>query len=234
MKKNNIKNKAFTLAEVLITLGVIGIVAAMTLPVLINKYEKQLLESQIKTTYTIINQALGQAIANGIEYDSFDTKNRNDQTIKEWYNLVFKPYLKISKLCLNVKPTGCWHQIYTIKNATTGGANGISNDEVQFILTNGASFTIKNYSAEWIDYVYGVKTKNSSSVLFFDANGKKQPNKLGIDVHILVWTDKGLVPALNDKTSKEINSNCTSSGHGCLKIIMGNNWIIPQNIWNYK
>ena len=48
--------KAFTLAEVLITLGIIGIVAAMTLPTLIGKYQKKQTVTQLKKSYTEISQ----------------------------------------------------------------------------------------------------------------------------------------------------------------------------------
>lgn len=39
---------SFTMAEVLITLGIIGIVAAMTLPALIQKYQKQETSARLK------------------------------------------------------------------------------------------------------------------------------------------------------------------------------------------
>ena len=42
------KRIAFTLAEVLITLGIIGVVAALTIPTLIQKYEKQVYITQLK------------------------------------------------------------------------------------------------------------------------------------------------------------------------------------------
>ena len=48
---------AFTLAEVLITLGIIGVVAAMTIPTLISNYQKQALFSQFKKAYANLNQA---------------------------------------------------------------------------------------------------------------------------------------------------------------------------------
>lgn len=48
----------FTLAEVLITLGIIGIVAAMTLPALTAKYEEKVLLTQVKKTYSTILNAL--------------------------------------------------------------------------------------------------------------------------------------------------------------------------------
>ncbi len=52
------RENAFTLAEVLITLGIIGIVAAMTLPALINKSEKMILKNQFKKSYSTLTQAL--------------------------------------------------------------------------------------------------------------------------------------------------------------------------------
>lgn len=52
------KNKAFTLAEVLITLAIIGVVAAMTLPALIQKRTNTEVESKLKKIYTTMNQAI--------------------------------------------------------------------------------------------------------------------------------------------------------------------------------
>jgi prepilin-type N-terminal cleavage/methylation domain-containing protein len=51
---------AFTLAEVLITLGIIGIVAALTIPTLINKYQEQEAVSKVKETYSMVSQAVNQ------------------------------------------------------------------------------------------------------------------------------------------------------------------------------
>ena len=53
-----LKNPAFTMAEVLITLGVIGIVVAMTLPTLINKIQGYVLQTQFKKAYNMISVAL--------------------------------------------------------------------------------------------------------------------------------------------------------------------------------
>ena len=51
------KFKAFTLAEVLITLGIIGVVAALTLPTLIQNHQKQVYVTQLKKAYSTINNA---------------------------------------------------------------------------------------------------------------------------------------------------------------------------------
>ena len=61
------RNAAFTMAEVLITLGIIGIIAAMTLPSLIANYQKKVLKEQFKVAYSLIQQAFVRVVAN-LEY----------------------------------------------------------------------------------------------------------------------------------------------------------------------
>ena len=55
--------KAFTLAEVLITLGIIGVVAALTMPTVIQNYKKKQAVTQLKATYSILAQAFEHAQA---------------------------------------------------------------------------------------------------------------------------------------------------------------------------
>lgn len=66
MKIINYK-KSFTLAEVLITLGIIGIVAAMTLPSLIGNYKKKVLKEQFKVAYSLLQQTWNKVVAD-LEY----------------------------------------------------------------------------------------------------------------------------------------------------------------------
>lgn len=54
--------KAFTLAEVLVTLGIIGVVAALTMPVLMQNYRKAVLRNQAKKTYSMLSQALTTSV----------------------------------------------------------------------------------------------------------------------------------------------------------------------------
>ena len=58
-----LKRAAFTLAEVLITLGIIGVVAALTLPAVITKYQKKQTATQLKKVYTTLSQAIEHAKA---------------------------------------------------------------------------------------------------------------------------------------------------------------------------
>lgn len=91
------KTPAFTLAEVLITLGIIGVVAAMTLPTLIMNHRKQVTVNKVKKFYTVMSQATNSAIA---EYGSMEdwqgfTTTRNGEEMQNWFDTYLKPYLKV-------------------------------------------------------------------------------------------------------------------------------------------
>ena len=85
------KSSAFTLAEVSITLGIIGIVAAMTLPSLISKYQNKILANQAKKSYSMILNALNltKAQLGGTDYaliftnDYSGTNSRHEATAKK-------------------------------------------------------------------------------------------------------------------------------------------------------
>ena len=89
------KRAAFTLAEVLITLGIIGVVAAMTMPVLIQKHQNQVLETRLKKFYTTINQAVltSEAFNGDKDYWYTDSSLSDD----EWFKKYIGKYMNIMK-----------------------------------------------------------------------------------------------------------------------------------------
>lgn len=94
-------NKAFTLAEVLITLGIIGIVAAMTMPSLVGKYRQKTVETRLEKFYSVANQAVKLSeLKNGPkEYwarctDGVQTDVSTTIDCETWYNTYLKDYLK--------------------------------------------------------------------------------------------------------------------------------------------
>lgn len=104
----NVK-KAFTLAEVLITLGIIGIVAAMTLPVLIQKNNNRVVETRLMKFYSAINQAIKMAEVDygdksywyedlaGAEIDKDGNPIPGSSDAEKWFNKYLAPYMKIIK-----------------------------------------------------------------------------------------------------------------------------------------
>ena len=112
--RRNFPLKGFTLAEVLITLGVIGVVAALTLPTVMSNYRKSVVETRIAKFYTIANQAVKLSeVENGpMKYwetpndiTTDDGPNINGSTtvvsssnMLEWYNKYLAKYLKTVKI----------------------------------------------------------------------------------------------------------------------------------------
>lgn len=99
--KNN--RKAFTLAEVLITLGIIGVVAALTIPVLYSKYEKMLIEDGLKKTYSDLYNLIKRSEADNGPYEEWDYTNSYDNGNKSnlFVNKYFRPYINLTECKLH-------------------------------------------------------------------------------------------------------------------------------------
>lgn len=93
--------KAFTLAEVLITLGIIGIVAAMTLPVVIGNYQKKVTAAKVKKFYSMFNQAFQLAQLEFGEYKYWEIADNSDL-----YYKYLKNYIKTVDVKTNVQISG--------------------------------------------------------------------------------------------------------------------------------
>ena len=82
------KKRAFTLSEVLITLGIIGLIAALTIPNLMGAYRKRVVETRLKKFYSAINQAIMLS-----ENENGDKKDWVIKDTEEFWNLYLKKYL---------------------------------------------------------------------------------------------------------------------------------------------
>lgn len=102
-----IKEKlAFTLAEVLITLGVIGVVAAITIPGLITSYNKKITETRLAKFYSVFNQAIRLSVAENGDVDPWDdywdnngtiTGGQENQTgVEKAFDTYLRPYMQIA------------------------------------------------------------------------------------------------------------------------------------------
>lgn len=234
MSGKDLANKkfAFTLAEVLVTLGIIGVVAAMTIPNLISTYRKKQIEIQAKVTYSTIQQALRFADYDDVGYS--DVADGSNQEMINWFNNFLGQHLKVEQLCVNKAP-GCWHQIYYLNGTKFGDKNGTGGNILGFVTSKGARFVIDGYNPNNIRDMFGVNMNTAAMVFIYDANGASKPNTVGKDVFIMVWTDKGLVPAGHSKTQAQVRQNCkTGNGVWCLKEVIDHGWVIPDYIWKRK
>ena len=134
--KHIIKKCAFTLAEVLITLGIIGVVAAITIPSLVTNYQKHVVETKLAKFNSTMNQAMRLSMADNRDPDSWLERNHNytyPETV-EFMNTYFLPYMKY------------------IKTEPSSSQNGI-----RVILLDGSyfSFSVTQDGGDIVYYVNG-------------------------------------------------------------------------------
>ena len=246
LRPHSPRRAAFTLAEVLITLGIIGIVAAMTLPTLIQNYKVKQIVTQLKTNYSIFNTAFRMAIAQNGEISSWglselsytqdeDTGDHNyvnDSNInssKILFNAI-KPYLKIAKIC-EPGDSSC----IIIKE---GKNNGIF-EFYSGILTNGTSFYLFSRSGNCEYENVSINTRGKlCGDLTIDINGPdSKPNEWGKDIFRFSIVPEGIIPrgAANDKIfpfktfcRPDMKQNISNYWEGCTA------WIIYNENMDYE
>ena len=194
---------AFTLAEVLITLGIIGVVAAMTLPALIQKNNAKSLEVAFKKAYSNLYNAFNQVIAEGYPvYVLNPTEDRPDggvDTNSEFAQQIYSKYKKLKQI--SDKERNEYKN--SAKNFTKKSPMGIPQCS-QYMAGDGAFITPDGSSLSVF--------QNCGGLWFtIDTNGiKKGPNALGHDIFIFVaWKDtEKLVPA-----NRESEVSCDEEGN---------------------
>ena len=166
--------KGFTLAEVLITLGIIGVVAAITMPTLIANYQKHVTVNRLKETYSILYQAIRMSeTENGLletwEIPNSNGFNANTYTYgKAFFEQYLKPYIKVSKECKYLS-NECWADEYIRLNGEINtNTSASSNKTYGMVLANGS--------------VIGFFPRGTFCEIYVDLNGKKGPNKSGKDI----------------------------------------------------
>ncbi len=182
--------KAFTLAEVLITLGIIGVVAAMTLPALINKTHGAQYKTALQKSYSVLTQALQSLNADQGFVAKRDTYA--DRTFANYY----KKYFKILKDCsLGDCIAGATDEsgTFIINTYKTFSKNRkVSSkffDDGQFILADGMVLLIEDNTSSIDLGGSGV----GSILISVDINGyKKNPNAWGHDLFTFqIMNDSG-------------------------------------------
>ena len=194
---NGNRRVAFTLAEVLITLGIIGIVSAMIIPTLINNYKEKVRDNQFKKVYATIMQAYNASVA---EYGYYpkcyylpDGPDVYVSGCTELYEKM-KNKLRIAKSCTNNSyDKGCllmyegvdkilqeqhkndenydpeeWSQ-FASRNYYYYTTNGIANAAPSWVLNDGTIIIFSGYHPAFL----------------VDINGNQGPNKIGYDVFSL-------------------------------------------------
>jgi prepilin-type N-terminal cleavage/methylation domain-containing protein len=173
------KKAAFTLAEVLITLAIIGVVAALTIPTVVRNYQKQETVTRLKKTYSALANTTNLAIAEhgpivGWEfYDYQQTVPGTDMKGSEHFAKTYlMPYLKVSKDC---GLEDCKYSATFLNGSNNTGFSALN--KYIFILNDGTAI-----SCIFSDYI-SEGARYANATIYIDVNGSRKPNILGKDIH---------------------------------------------------
>ena len=162
--------RGFTLAEVLITLGVIGVVAALTIPSLSSNYQKRVLTTQLQKAYAELSQAGAMALA-----DEMGGDFRQSKTLRDG-NFVNK-FVKASG-------SSTFADSYDIYNCNGCGSKSMSN------INN--FYNNKNYSCGKLGMGASFCV-NREGDGFLDINSNKGPNQIGRDMFMIGFGTDGTI-----------------------------------------
>ena len=231
--------KAFTMAEVLITLGIIGIVAAMTLPTLIKNHQRKETEARLKKAYSTISQAFMAAQAKHGEVKDWPEWD-NAEYILEYY---IKPELKGAKVFPSSSETAS--NLMCFEGEFVGSYINGNKDSTQYGWMDNVYISspfLKNDTAS-IKLMDGTciglnsnKNKNYPKQLFIDTNGSSQgPNIAGYDLFFFVVVENNIKPvgynwtsyALTDASKTHAcNPKSPAGGMVCAAKVMSDSWKI--------
>lgn len=220
--------KGFTLSEVLITLAIVGVIAALTIPAIVKNYRNKLYVSQLKRTYVQLTDAM-QAIM-------------NDESTNNYYSTSAGVAPDDIATC---KKGPCYfltNYFKTIKTACGGGAEG-SCTAAHYKTLDGAvdkgamngSYCVQISTGATICISHN--TANTVSSVIIDVNGQSEPNIAGRDVFSLDIKQNGTLADYGSGSIDESVQGCSAdlcgtqnngtlfeAACGCMTKILEDGW----------
>ncbi len=219
----------------MITLGIIGVVASITIPQVIANYTKKVTVNKLKKNYAIIQQAIKRSELDNEPVQSWDSSLNGHEFFERYLKNYFTNTTEISTTEL-INRVGR-RKLLNGQNYVNGLYNVDGDFKVHFLINDGSliSITLATLETETDGYFLGI-----------DVNGFAEPNTVGKDTFLFSYTSKyGLIP-LGDKGthSSWLCNNCTrdelignstnacnkqKSGYWCAYLIINDGWEIRKD-----
>lgn len=189
MKKSK---KAFTLAEVLVTLGVIGVVAVLTVPNVMSNYQKKVMATQLKKAYNEISTAGALAVVTEEALTFKDTETFYSHDFLDKY---FKKAKDCGKFSTDDIITNCFEKEY-------------KNEDGEWIDFYGGDYfdDSSHCIVAKTGYIFCLNYESVNNS-FLDINGSKKPNQIGKDSFIVGIGDDGSLSTNYDESLENIVNN---------------------------
>lgn len=238
-KKESPNFNAFTIAEVIITLGIIGIIAVNTIPTLIKNAEEKETITRVKKAYTTLSQAFKLAELENGEVSTWNWDAAASQTGANNALNALAKNLKIDKKCGTSTGAGCFPKnvmykslhgsdwlifddaaAYAKAKLSDGSSIALFSDGPSCSLTRGTSPRLTQSVCGWIAY---------------DINGDKKPNSVGRDTFFFIVAKTGIIPTgTPEDVDFSLTTLCTKTGNPFYNGIGCTAWVISKENLNYQ
>ena len=206
--------KGFTLAEVLITLGVIGVVAALTLPNVLQNFRERTYVASLQKAYNSVSNAVVGLMA----AEQVDDLGQSSLANQEGLDKFLYKYLKVVKDC-GTSTGDCINGSYeTVERTSSYSPYNIapqySGSMHCVVLDSGAGVCASPYS-----------TYFESAIFMIDTNATKGPNINGRDFWVLIANADGRVGGSANLASYAPSPGlCSGYSYTCASYVMANGW----------
>ena len=217
---------AFTVAEILITLGIIGVIVAITMPSLITGYQKQQTVTKLKKAYSIIYQALNRNAFDDVVVS--DKTSFSIQDSIDYVDTYLAPYMQIIKNCGAETTEDCQFNAKGLNGKNISEFNRYNNQCTKIFLNDGIE-------------IMPCPTTNYMQFIV-DINGTKKPNIVGKDIFEFEYGKNSdnriygkLLPRFNYDTVEahiaDLPNRCNKNqnGQACASLIMIDGWQIKKH-----
>ncbi len=210
----------FSLAEMLVAIAIIGIVAALTIPVVYSNHQKKAYLISLEKNYSDINQVMSLFIVTELvqnisrsylavkksEADATDITNSSGRFLKKYFD--------VSNDC-GTTLTPCFAATYSNINGNKSAALDCS----------GYSVTLKNGAAICLEPPLSNGANFTPGQLFIDINGQDDPNIGGRDMfRFEIFNDATITSAYDTNTDYTTTCKDSVDGDQCLEAIIKNKW----------
>lgn len=208
----------------MVTLGIIGVVSAMTVPTLMQNHQRKTYVVQLHKIYNEAQQAALQYITDKNAIDLKEAGLISTEAAADWV----KSYFKVVNDC-GTDYSPCFADEYKLMNGASKGAV-FANDARKFVLASGSSISVSGHT-------------NGNISFFVDINGQKGPNIVGRDTFPLLIYKNGIIDesdgsessgSLTAPLTKEkreeiyetfcVNGTSESYWWGCFGKILNDGW----------
>jgi len=214
-----IYKNGFTLAEVLITLVIVGVVASLTISAVINTYVESSTVAKVKKGLSILGQAKKLAEVQNGSIEGWDFgEDLTAETAAQFWSY-FKPHISVAKDCGVGEDCYKANGIYLLNGNLYDNDFTVRENYYKIVMADGSVMMFTTQGGKCSNQTHPIP--NVCAVFMYDVNGDKKPNIVGKDLFFFLMDANAVYPHTGNDCRK------TSSGWGC------SGYIIKHNNMNY-